>query len=275
MPIVTLTSDWNLADFYIGAVKGRILSNCPEAVVVDINHQIEPFNILQAVYVIKNAYKNFPKGSIHIVAVDSEANNKRKHIAVKYDEHYFIGVDNGFFYLLTEGQIEKIIELQEETVSGFPELDMYSDISCKIIKNEGIDKLGVPRNDVMRQLPMLPVYEDDYISGKVIYIDSYFNIVTNITKELFEEIGKSRNFEIFVQSKQNVIKKLNSKYNETEEGELLALFNTAGLLEIAINKGKAARLLSLDTKSEIKIVFENKTKNDSSNSKNDLQGKLF
>jgi len=275
MSIVTLTSDWNLADYYIGAVKGRILSSCPDAVVVDVNHQIEAFNTLQAVYVLKNTYRNFPKGSIHIVAVNSEADAKRKYVIVKYDGHYFIGTDNGIFYLLTEGQTELIVEIEAENANGFPELNVFAKAACKIIQNEDIAQLGTPKQELFRQLPMLPVYEDNLIIGKVIYIDSYHNIVTNISKDLFEEIRKERNFKIFVQSKQSIIDKINKSYNETDEGELLALFNTAGLLEIAITKGKVAKLLSLDTKSEIRIEFENKEKNDRKDSKNDLQGRLF
>ncbi len=275
MPIVSLISDWNSADYYIGAVKGRILSSFPETVIVDINHQIEPFNMIQAVYVIKNSYKNFPKGSIHIIAVNSETDEQRKHVIVKYDGHYFIGADNGIFYLMTEGQTELVIEIKEKQTDGFPELNIFADLACEIIKNEDIEHLGKSKKELFRQLPMLPMYEESKIVGKVIYIDSYHNVITNVSKELFEEICKNRSFKIFVQSNKSVITKINKKYNETENGELLAIFNSAGLLEIAISKAKAAQLLSLDTKSEIRIEFYNKEKNDRKDSKNDLQGRLF
>ncbi len=277
MPVVTLISDWNSSDYYIGAVKGRILSTCPETTIVDINHQIEPFNILQAVYVLKNAFVNFPAGSIHIIAVNSEPDEKRKNVIVKYKGHYFIGVDNGIFYLMTEGQTEEVVEIEENYDQSFPELHIFAGLACEIIKDNNILRLGKNNKELFRQLPMLPVYEDDesLIVGKVIYIDSYHNIITNVSKELFEDFGKGRDFKIYVQSNSAVIDKINTKYNQTEQGELLALFNTAGLLEIAIYKGKAATLLSLDTKSEIRIEFENKQENDRKNSKNDLQGRLF
>ncbi len=275
MPVISLISDWNSADYYIGAVKGRILSSIPDAVIVDINHQIEPFNLIQAVYVLKNAYKNFPKGSIHIIAVNSETDEKRKHVIVKYDGHYFIGADNGIFFLMTEGQIEQLIEIEEKPTGGFPELNIFADLACEILKNKDIEQLGKSKKELFRQLPMLPMYEESKIIGKVIYIDSYHNVITNVSKDLFDEIGKNRSFKIFVQSNKSVITKINKKYNETENGELLAIFNSVGLLEIAIARAKAAQLLSLDTKSEIRIVFDNKEENDRKDSKNDLQGRLF
>ena len=275
MPIVTLISDWKSADYYIGAIKGKILSSCPDAVVVDINHQIEAFNILQAVYVIKNSYKNFPAGSIHIIAVNSEADNNKKHTVLQFDGHYFIGADNGIFYLLTEGRIDKAVEIENNKESGFPELNVFASLACSIITDGEISHLGKAKTELFKQLPMLPVYEKSSIIGKVIYIDSYSNIVTNVSKEFFYKIKNNRNFKIYVQSKYHVISKINKQYNETEEGELLALFNEAGLLEIATRNGKAAELMNLNTKSEIRIEFKNKEKNDNKDSKNDFQGRLF
>lgn len=274
-PIVSLISDWNTADYYIGAVKGKILNYCPETIIIDISHQIEPFNVIQAVYIIQNSYKNFPKGSIHIIAINSESDANKKHVIVKYDGHYFIGADNGIFYLMTQGQTELIVEIEETPGDSFPELSVFANLACKIIKSKNIELLGKIKQNLFKQLPILPVYEESMIIGKVIYIDTYHNAITNISKELFEEVGKNRSFKIFVHSNKDFITRINKKYNETDSGELLAIFNSAGLLEIAISKAKVAQLLSLNTKSEIRIEFDNNKKNDSKDSKNELQGRLF
>lgn len=271
MQLVTLISDWNSSDYYIGAIKGRILSNCPAAIIVDVNHQIASYNITQAAFVIKNTYQNFPKGTIHILSINSETSREKPHVLIKYDGHYFIGADNGMFHLFTEGKTELIIEIESEKENtSFPELNVFARITCEIINHNEIAKLGKEKKSLFKQLPILPAIEESLIIGKVIYIDSFHNVITNVSKDLFEQVRKNRSFDIYVQSKSNRINKINSKYNETSMGELLAIFNSSGYLEIAIRNGKAAQLFSLTTNSAIRIVFD-----DNKNSKNDLQGKLF
>ncbi|OQX99734.1 MAG: hypothetical protein B6I20_09690 [Bacteroidetes bacterium 4572_117] len=271
MQIVTLISDWNSSDYYVGAIKGRILSNCPSAIIVDVNHQIASYNIAQAAFVIKNTFQNFPKGTIHILSINSEASEKKPHVIVKYDGHYFIGTDNGMFYLFTNSKTETIIEISpEKNHTSFPELEIFANIACQLINETDISKLGKEKKTMFKQLPVLPAIEKSTIIGKVIYIDSFYNVITNVTKELFEQIQDKRSFDIYVQSKSNRISKINISYNETSPGDLLAIFNSTGHLEIAISNGKAAQLFNLSTNSSIRIVF-----NDIKDSKNDLQGKLF
>jgi len=271
MQLITLISDWNSSDYYIGAIKGRILSSCPTVNIVDVNHQIANYNITQAAFVLKNTYHNFPKGTIHIISINSESGKDKPHVILKYDGHYFIGADNGMFHLFTEGKSDLIIEIDSEKEnSSFPELHVFARVACDIINESDISKLGKEKKSLFRQLPVLPAIEESLIIGKVIYIDSYYNVITNVSKDLFEQVRKNRSFDIYVQSKSNRISKINNKYNETSMGELLAIFNSAGYLEIAIRNGKAAQLFNLTTNSSIRIVF-----NDHKNRKNDLQGRLF
>jgi S-adenosylmethionine hydrolase len=271
MSIVTLISDWNSADYYIGAMKGRILGNCPDALVVDINHQITSHNINQAAFVLKNTYKNFPEGTIHIIAVQSEEGRDRPFSLVKYNKHFFIGADNGLFYLIMESEPEEIIAIQSPANPGsFPELDIFANTAIDLLKGKKPDEIGTKREKVYKQLPVLPAIEENVIAGKVIYIDSYQNIITNIDKESFQKVGQNRAFTIYVQSKGNRISRINKTYNETSEGELLALFNSGAYLEIAIRNGKAAELFNLSTSSSIRIVFEEKKDNEKP-----IQQKLF
>jgi len=257
MNFITLISDWNSADYYIGAIKGRILCQCSNVQIIDVNHQISSYNLNQTAFILKNAYNNFPKGTIHIIAVNCETYNDKPFVIVLYDGHYFIGADNGVFHLFMNGLPEKIIQLShQEVISSFPELEIFAQAAANLANGIGMEKLGTLKDKVFRQLPMLPSIEDSVIIGKVIYIDSYQNIITNVTKETFEQVGKKRNFVIYVQSKSNKISKINQTYNETSEGELLALFNSGGYLEIAIRKGKAAELFNLNTSSTVRIVFD-------------------
>jgi S-adenosyl-L-methionine hydrolase (adenosine-forming) len=257
MNFITLISDWNSADYYIGAIKGRILGICSKAQIIDLNHQISSYNLNQTAFILKNSYRNFPNGSIHIIAVNSEASKDKPFVVVFYDGHYFIGADNGVFHLFMDGLPEKIIELSsQKAISSFPELEIFALAAANLANGIPMEKLGIVKEKLFRQLPMLPSIEDSVIIGKVIYIDSYQNIITNVNKETFEQVGKNRNFIIYVQSKGNKIFRINQTYNESPEGELLALFNSVGYLEIAIRKGKVAELFNLTTNSTVRIVFD-------------------
>ena len=254
MPIITLTSDWNNNDFYVASLKGQILSICPEVNIVDISHKIQTFSSAQAAFVVKHSFKSFPKETIHIIAVNTEAGQDKPIIALKSMNHYFIGCDNGMFMLLIEeNPFEAVIlEHSERNV-----LDIFVHTANDIIKGKSISQLGKKYTDLHRQISILPTIDESVINGSIIYIDSYKNAITNISFELFEKIRKKRRFEIFIQSNHYKISKINRLYSETSVGELLALFNSAGNLEIAINNGNAADLLNLSVGSVVRIKFYN------------------
>lgn len=257
MPVITLTTDWNASDFYIGTIKGKILTRCPDINIIDISHQVSAFNINQAAFVVRNCYYNFPRGSIHIIAVNSEGGKERPYLAVYYDGHFFISTDNGIFGLVCNENPEKIIKIRTtEPVTSFSALSVFADSACRLHSGEKIESLGTVLQEFSRKIPIRAVIEESVINGSVIYIDSFRNAITNITQDLFERIGKGRPFDIFVQSNYYRIRKINQFYHDTSPGEILALFNSVGLLEIAINSGKAADLLNLAVNSNIRIKFQ-------------------
>jgi S-adenosylmethionine hydrolase len=256
MSIVTLTSDWKSDDYYSAAVKGKILSRCPGTIVIDITNQVPAFNIALAAFQIKNAYRHFPDGTIHIIAVNSETKEKRPFVALKKNNHYFIGYDNGIFGLILEQDPEETVSIDRSDTGTFPELSVFAEAACEIIQSGKLSGLGNKYTKLYKQVPMLPTIDESVINGSVIYIDSYKNTITNISRELFEQIGKGRSFEIFVQSNHNRIDRLNTSYNYSSLGEMLALFNSLGLLEIAINGGNAADLLNLALNSSVRIKFK-------------------
>ncbi len=259
MHFITLTSDWNKNDFYAGAVKGKFLSSCQDVEIVTLSHSVKTYNISEAAFILRNSYHHFPKGSIHIVAVNTQPEKECKFLVAKIDGHYFIAADNGIFGLLGDGKAEEIIEIDKESHNGattFPVLDLFAPIACRIISGEKITSIGKLVDNSSVQVPLRATLENDTITGTVIYIDSYGNVITNITRELFDRIGKSRSFEIYVQSKHYKITKLNQYYPETTSGDLLAIFNSINLLEIAIRSGNAAALLNLNTDSTIRVEFK-------------------
>ena len=258
MPTVTLTTDWIQEDYYVGAIKGKLTASCPDLKIIDITHSIPPFNTARAAFVIKNSFHHFPEGTIHLIFVNAEPSKDETILAIEYKGHYFIGNDNGIFGLIFRDEPSAIAELPVKSSNqSFLSLEVYTGAACHLASHGTIEGLGRSRESFNRSVPRRATIEQDIINGSVIHIDSYQNAITNITKELFERIGNGRQFEIALQSNYYKITRINQTYTETSVGELLALFNSLNLLEIAINKGNASELLNLTTSSTIRIKFFN------------------
>ncbi len=255
MRIVTLTTDWSKADYYIASLKAAILSTCPEVTIVDISHQITPFNRTQAALILRNTYPHFPEGSIHLVGVHSEPSHNHKLAVMLANGHYFVAPNDGTLNLLIPHIRPEIIrELPlPEAPGGFKALASFCDAVGAIVADD-LGNTGHPC-ELQPAWNNLPSYDANSITGQVVYIDSFGNAITNITRELFERIHQGRPFELMVQSRFNIIKRISEFYDEVQQGEILALFNSIGLLEIAVNQGNVAQLESLDTTSHIKIKF--------------------
>ncbi len=275
MSLITLTTDFGLKDHFVGAVKGAIYTELPDATIVDISHLISPFNIAETAYVLKNAYKSFPEGSVHIIGVDSEMNKETNHIALKLDNHYFICPNNGVISMIaTEFKPEKIVEINihDRLESSFPVLDVFVKVACHIIRGGSLDVIGKEIEDFKKITDIQPVISSDgtKITGSVIYIDNYGNVITNISKKLFTEISRGRDFILNIE--RYTFKKINEKYSDIidfsvpqeqrhHDGSKLAIFNSAGFIEIAIFKsnlatvGSASSLLGLSYRSQLTINF--------------------
>jgi S-adenosyl-L-methionine hydrolase (adenosine-forming) len=257
MPVITLISDWGDKDHYIGAVKGAILSRMPEVVIVDISHHIPPFDIEQAAFVLKNAYPDFPEGTIHIIGVSTEESEKFGHTAIELDGQFFIGNDNGVFTLLTNKRPDKIIELtinQDSDYFTFSTRDRFVKAAVHIARGNRIDDLGTPKAKLTEKFLLNPVIDSNLIKGHVVYIDRYENVITNITEPQFREVQKNRKFSLVFRTYE--INRISKSYTDVAPGEIVALFGSSGNLEIAINQGNAAGLLGLDYKDMIRIEFE-------------------
>ncbi|HNY03460.1 MAG TPA: SAM-dependent chlorinase/fluorinase [Bacteroidales bacterium] len=259
MAIITLTSDWGTKDHYTGAVKGAILRQCPEARIVDVTHHIPPFDLNQAAFIIRNVYSNFPEGTIHILAINTEAGTDTPHTAVFHRGHYFIGADNGIFSLLFDEKPERIIELdliQDSDYFTFSTRDVFAKAACHIANGQPFEKLGFAKDRVVQKMAFQPVIQGDLIRGKVIYIDSYENVFINITEKLFRSVVKNRKFAITFRSMNYRINEISKSYKDVSQGDMLALFSTSGYIEIAIREGKAGSLLGLRMDQLVTVEIE-------------------
>lgn len=276
MSIITLTTDFGIKDHFLGSVKGALHQNIPDVKIVDISNNISPFNIIEAAYIIENSYKNFPKNSIHIIGVDSELTPEKKHLAVYLDEHYFICSDNGILSLLfNKIKPEKIVEISiyNNSVTSFPVLDVFVKVAAHIYRGGNIDLVGNKTEKVIDVHDINPILNQkkNEITGHVIYIDNYENVVINITKDVFKKFGKSRPYVINARNYQ--FKKIYKNYSDAikfdikkefrkEEGKKIALFNKSDYLELSIYKsnpelsGGASSLFGLKYRDVVTISFQ-------------------
>lgn len=254
MGVITLISDWGHNDYYTAAVKGMIYKHYPEAIIVDITHEIEPFDVDQAAYVIRNAYKSFPENTVHIIGVNTEESLDHPHSIVYYNKQYFIGSDNGVFSLIFDHEPEQQVVLdilQDSNHFTFSGRDRFVKAAVHLAKGGDLKELGTERVDLTKRIPFEPVKSENTIRGLIIHIDTYENLVTNIPESLFREVVKRNKFEISLRSvKLNAV---HNSYGDVRPGEVVGLFASHGMLEIAINKGNAASLLGVHKKDPVVI----------------------
>ena len=257
MAIITLTSDWGQSGYYVAAVKGTILSYLPDAVIVDVTHNIDPWNIWNAAFTIKNCYKCFPEGTIHIIAVESEEFPEKPHIVLKANGHYFIGADNDIFSLiLDDDPYEAVIidVIQDTDFFTFSTRDRFVKVAVMLAKGASLSEIGGEYPAIRKCLTLQPTIDANSINGHVLFIDTYENAITNISMELFEKMRKGRSFVIKFGKYQ--IDKICKSYTDVAIPGLLAIFGTHGFLEIAVNHGKAASLLGLSRDTPVYISFQ-------------------
>jgi S-adenosylmethionine hydrolase len=275
MSIITLTTDYGLKDHFVGALKGKILSEYPEAPIIDISHDIDAFNTLEASYILGASYSSFPKGTVHIVGVDMELNKENQHIVMQWNDHYFIAADNGILSMLSQKIVpQKIvtITIHDRLPIDATGLDVFVKVACHIAKGGLLNVIGKEIKTIKQVTDLQTVVADDgnSLKGYVVYIDHFGNVVTTITKKQFLEVAKSRPYEIVMRTKN--IKTILPNYSAIAssdkypikyyEGEKLAIFNESGFLEIAIFRsnpskvGSANSLLGLNYRDSITIKFD-------------------
>jgi S-adenosyl-L-methionine hydrolase (adenosine-forming) len=252
MPLLTLTSDIGHQDFLIGAVKGQLLQINGDFNLVDISHNLSPFNYPQAAYVCRNAIKNFSTGTFHLILVNL-FDERPEHLLLAEHNGHFIGcADNGLLTMILEEIPQKVVALaldktqQKNTIYC---TSVFAKAFNGISNGKKIEETGDIDISIHVKNPLRPMLGNDYIEGQIIFIDNFENVIVNINKDEFEAQRKGRSFKI-VFKRDEVIDKISETYADVNEGEKLALFNSAGYLEIAINKGNAAGLLGLQGFSE-------------------------
>ena len=248
MQIITLTSDSGYKDHYVASMKGTIISLFSAATIVDISHEIRPFDIAEAAFQLRNCFNDFPIGTVHIIGVDAEPHftpgtDEGSYPSIlKYKGQYFVSNDNGFFGAFLDQdhpeefyRVEGILESNKHYT--FPTKQILIPIACKILNGENIKSFAVARNKYKKALTPSVLIEKNVLKGYVVHIDAFGNLITNIQKQHFERYEKDVPYTIYFRNKEYFIEQVSLGYNAVPPGDMVAIFNENELLEIAINRG--------------------------------------
>ena len=252
MPLLTLTSDIGHQDYLVAAVKAQLLKNNPEFTIIDISHSISPFNYPQTAYICRSAFGNFPEYSYHLILVNLFEKKPEQLLLAFHQNQYFLCADNGLLNMILEGKPEMIIGIPLDKLANKNTIyctDIMGKVVNQLVQGESIRNIGDPDVSYTEKNHLRPLLDNNWIEGQIIFIDNFENVIVNITHEQFEEQRKGRSFRI-VFKRDEMIDRISESYADVAQGEKLALFNSAGYLEIAINKGNAAGLFGLKGFSE-------------------------
>jgi S-adenosylmethionine hydrolase len=258
MAIITLTTDLGDKDIYQAALKGSILKLLPSVNIVDITNNVAAFNVQQAAFILKNSFYYFPEETVHLIGIDTVYNTYTRYLAIRYKNHFFVGADNGIFSLMFDTEPEEIVEInimQDLKFLHFPLADIFVKAACHLANGGTLAQIGLPVTEVENKMNLQPTVDRNLIKGIVIYIDSFQNVITNITKDFFNRVQQGRRFVLYFK-RNETISQLSWHYNEVPEGEKLCLFGISDHLEIAINKGNASGLLGLNLGDSVIIDFQ-------------------
>lgn len=256
MAIVTLLTDSGETDHYVAAIKAKILSVNPGLTITDISHKILPCDLAHAAFVLKSVFNDFPRGTVHLIAVDSTGNPDTASIAIQLEDHFFIGADNGLFGLISEKSHQQAVDINSISpiATTFPEKDIFAVAAGKLASGVAITSLGKPMASFKKMIGRSVKATRKLIAGHVIRVDNFGNLITNIPKTDFDILSKGKNYT--VQFAREKFRKIHSNYHQAEQGDCFLIFNSLGLLEIGIYKGRANELLGMELDSSVNITFD-------------------
>jgi len=256
--VITIISDYGLGSPYAASLIGTGLKILPQTKLIEISHQINPFDLVQAAFLLKSVYRNFPEGTCHLIGIDTSLSLHKKVIWVTQNKHHFIAADNGIFSLLFDEPIQEVYEVKSEWIPKhdlFPEKNVYLPLIADFFDKGTVQNFAVATKLGKELQSMSAVFDGNALGGAVMYVDAYQNAITNIHRSVFDTAAKNRPFRLYYWSK-HFIDKISHHFDDLEAGEDLLIFNENGYLLIAMNRGKGAQLLGLKPGSKIVINFE-------------------
>lgn len=259
--IVTLITDFGTADYFVGALKGAVLASNPEALVVDITHEVPPYDVEAGAFTLRAAFETFPEGTVHVAVVDPGVGSARRAIAVEGHGHTFVGPDNGIFGHVYERigpfrvfQLTNRNFFRREVSPTFHGRDIFAPVAGALSRGVRAEELGPEVFDFVR-LPSAGVEKraDGTLVGAVIHVDRFGNLVTNITAEDLSAESVARGARLRIGGRE--VRRFRRFFAEDAEGvgEPFAVWGSAGLLEVAVFRGSAARVLGIGRGDKVEV----------------------
>ena len=246
-PIITLTTDFGLCDHYAGTMKGVILRICPEANIVDINHEVTPYEIAEGAYTIAQAYSFFPRKTVHVVVVDPGVGTSRRALVAEAAGQYFVAPDNGVLSLIFAREKHKVRVISNQRYflkpvsQTFHGRDIFAPAAAHLAKGAKFASMGKPIDNYLRSEFGSPTRTGKHFwTGAVLKVDRFGNLVTNFRLPDFPGL-EQRAFEMVVGPQS--VSRVAQNYGECALGELFLIVGSAGYLEISANQASAAKLL--------------------------------
>ncbi|MEM9895443.1 MAG: SAM-dependent chlorinase/fluorinase [Bacteroidota bacterium] len=255
MGLITFLSDFGLEDHYVASVKSELLKVNPTQIIVDISHEVPPFDIARAAFLLSSVYLDFPQGTVHIAAVDTVKRRSRI-VAVELHGHYFIGYDSGLFSLLENREPDQAFELAK--IGGtFPVKETMAPIAASLANGSSINTLGYESTQIMMLYGRQLKVTKREIVGNVVAIDRFGNLISNVSKEAFDKMMEinGEGTKYLLRFGREAMNQLHTYFTAVESGDCYAFFNSSGVLQIGINQGNAAQLLGLKMDAPVFIEF--------------------
>ncbi len=270
-PIITITTDFGTEDAYVPAMKGTMLSIAPAARLVDVTHEISPQDVMESAFVLQSTRPYFPSGTIHLVVVDPGVGTERRAVALRQDDHWFVGPDNGLFPLLFDGAApDAAVELDNPDAwrtpaptNTFHGRDIFAPAAAHLAAGRALEDVGSPIDELEQLRWAPPATSAEAVEGRVIHVDHFGNCITNIRRStLTEALGRDE-ASVALDSLPPVdgyvgssrLKGIHPTYGAVAKGDPLLLFGSTGFLEIGVNEGSAAEFLDIRKGDSIQIVF--------------------
>ncbi|MFD1873299.1 SAM hydrolase/SAM-dependent halogenase family protein [Hymenobacter bucti] len=278
MGVLTLLTDFGYRDHYVAALKARLLHLGPTLPVMDITHGVEPYNIAHAVHVLRAVFRDFPLGTTHLIAVSDYGASPTGAVATpawhaaQHQGHYFVAADNGLLALLCDGVPERLVRLRGAApattaalfgnpagsllplVAFNPTTDVLAPAAVRLALGQPIDTLGQPTTELYSLTNRQVRLQDNRITGHVVHVDHYGNLITNISREAVEVTGRERL--PIIKFGRETVRELQPHFAAAPPGEIVCAFNSQGCLCIAINQGHASELLSMYFDSQVDVWFD-------------------
>jgi len=255
--LITLTTDFGASDWFVGAMKGMILSFNRRAAVVDITHELAAGDIRGGAFALAASYRFFPKGSVHVAVVDPGVGGPRRAIAIQTADYIFVGPDNGVLsWALLREKVQRAVVLENprwfaKSVSRtFHGRDIFAPVAAFLSRGGRIQELGGAIADPVQLRWPKSRRAGSGVEGEIVYVDRFGNLITNLEAAVVSELGEA---DRVVRSGRRRLCRVGNYYGEAATGQAVAVIGSTGFLEIAVNGGSAARKLGLRVGDNVRV----------------------